>query len=254
MLHRLPRPPDARPRTAPARCPPAGAGPGADCGLPRPGGAPRRAARRTCATRCARCAVRRSFALMAIADAGARHRREHRDLQRRPCRRAAAAALRGLGPVDSIVGEERQARNPALLGVGAELSVLARAGTNARTSRGGAAAASRCAGTGDPIRVSSAELSPALLPADRRAAKARAPVRHRTRTARWSARRDSSVKRSGAGISAETRQSSASAVAVEWDSLHDRRHHRDRQLSDGSGVFHPAGDKRQRTSPAAITW
>ena len=57
-------------------------------------------------------------------DAGARHRREHGDLQRRPRRGAPGAAQPRSGPPGSAVGEERQAADPALLGVGAELLLV----------------------------------------------------------------------------------------------------------------------------------
>ena len=71
--------------------------------------------RRTSASRCATCASTRRYTAVVLLTLGARHRRQHRDLQRRPRRAAAAAALRqrrpaGRGPPAGAEDRGRERR------------------------------------------------------------------------------------------------------------------------------------------------
>ena len=78
----------------------------------------------TCATPPARCGLADVHAGR-HRDAGARHRRQHGDLQRRPCRGAPVAPQPRLRPPGAALGEERQAAHPAFLRVGPQLLLLA---------------------------------------------------------------------------------------------------------------------------------
>ena len=67
-------------------------------------------------------------------DARARHRREHRHLQRVESGRARSVALRAAGSPRADLGEERRAQDCAILGVGAQLLLVARRGAQLRGS------------------------------------------------------------------------------------------------------------------------